>query len=242
MTAFSILLIIVVIFLLYLVISYITYDLNTLMSGVSSGTNMKVISPDVLSKNDSLGNSGNYSYSIWVYVNDWNYKYGETKMLFGKMGTTSPQGITDISSLHPSPAVTLDPIQNNLTVSVTCYPKIVSKCEIVNFPIQKWVNLFISVYGRSLDVYIDGKLVKTCMLPGIANVAQGSPIYVTPNGGFAGWTANFQYWNTQKDPQFVWDTYRKGYTGKSNWLSFFGRYKIKLSLIQDENEKNLITI
>jgi hypothetical protein len=49
-----------------------------------------------------------------------------------------------------------------------------------NVPVQKWVNLIISVYGRSLDVYIDGKLAKTCLLPGVANVNNKSDIYVNP--------------------------------------------------------------
>ena len=42
--------------------------------------------------------------------------------------------------------------------------------EIVNVPIQRWVNIFISVFGRTLDVYLDGKLVKTGILPSIAKV------------------------------------------------------------------------
>jgi len=242
MSAFSIFLIIVVILLLYVVISYVTSDISTLMSGVSSGTEMKVITPDSLAKNDTTaGNSGNYSYSIWFYVNDWNYKYGETKVIFGKMKKTSSEGVSNISSLEPCPAVTLDPIQNNLTVSVTCYPEIVHKCEIVNVPIQRWVNLFISVYGRSLDVYIDGKLVRTCILPGIAKVAPDAPIYLTPSGGFSGWTARFQYWDTPSDPQFAWDIYKKGYGGNM-FGNFFGRYKIKLSLVTDQKETNIVVV
>lgn len=242
MSAFSIFLIIIVILLLYVVISYVTSDINTLMSGVSSGTEMKVIMPDSLAKNDTTsGNSGNYSYSIWFYVNDWNYKYGETKVIFGKMEKTSSEGISNISSLEPCPAVTLSPVQNNLVVSVTCYPEIVHKCEIVNVPIQRWVNLFISVYGRSLDVYLDGKLVRTCILPGIAKIAQSSPIYVTPSGGFSGWTARFQYWDTPSDPQFVWDIYKKGYGGNM-FGNLFGRYKVKLSLVTDQKETNIIVV
>ena len=242
MTAFSIFLIIIVILLLYVVISYLTKDVNTLMSGISSGTDMKIIMPTSLAKNSSSsGDSGNFSYSIWFYVNDWNYKYGETKVIFGKVNKTSSDGIKNISLLEPCPIVTLDPIQNNLTVSVTCYPEIVHKCEIVNIPIQRWVNLFVSVYGRSLDVYLDGKLVRTCILPGIAKVPQDVPIYVTPNGGFSGWTSRFQYWDTPSDPQFAWDIYKKGYSG-SMFGNLFGKYKIKLTLVTNDKETNIIVV
>ena len=239
MSAFSIFLIIIVILLLYIVISYVTSDVNTLMSGINSGTDMKIITPNNISGNEN--NSGNYSYSIWFYVNDWNYKYGETKVIFGKMNKTAPGGIADINYLEPCPAVTLSPIQNNLTVYTTCYPDIVQSCEIVNVPIQRWVNLFVSVYGRSQDVYIDGKLVKTCIFPGIAKVSPNSSIYITPSGGFSGWTARFQYWETPSDPQFVWDIYKKGYGG-TMFSNFFGRYKIKLSLVTDQKETDIVVV
>ena len=30
--------------------------------------------------------SANYSYSVWAYVNDWNYKYGQRKSIFHRKG------------------------------------------------------------------------------------------------------------------------------------------------------------
>ena len=56
--------------------------------------------------------------------------------------------------------------------------------EVVNIPIQKWCNLFFSVYGRTLDIYLDGKLVQTSILPGTAKIAPMANIYLTPDGGF----------------------------------------------------------
>ncbi len=70
---------------------------------------------------------------------------------------------------------------------------VVHTCTVANVPIQKWVNLVLSVYGRTMDLYIDGKLVRTCLLPGIASVNSSADIYVTPAGGFDGWTSRLQY-------------------------------------------------
>ena len=75
------------------------------------------------------------------------------------------------------------------------------QCVVKNFPLQKWVNLIVSVYGRTLDIYIDGKLVRTCILPGVAKVNAKANIVVTPNGGFNGWTSNFKYWAHASNPQ-----------------------------------------
>ena len=44
---------------------------------------------------------------------------------------------------------------------------------------QKWVNLIISVYGRTLDIYLDGKLTQTCVLPGPANMQKLSNVIVS---------------------------------------------------------------
>ena len=38
-------------------------------------------------------------------------------------------------------------------------------CEIFNVPLQKWVNIIISLNTKVIDVYMNGKLVKTCIMP-----------------------------------------------------------------------------
>jgi hypothetical protein len=112
---------------------------------------------------------------------------------------------------------------------------------VANVPIQKWVNVLISTYGRSLDIYIDGKLVRTCVLPGVARIESSTPVYITPNGGFAGWTAKFQYWPESCDPQKAWNIYKAGY-GASMLAGLFGKYTIKLSLMEGDTEESSFSI
>tara|TARA_B110001450_G_scaffold256443_2_gene286966 strand:- start:2142 stop:3227 length:1086 start_codon:yes stop_codon:yes gene_type:complete len=108
-------------------------------------------------------------------------------------------------------------------------------CEVKNFPLQKWVNLIVSVYGRTLDVYIDGKLVRTCVLPGVVKMTKGEDIYVTPNNGFHGFTSNIIYRPDASNPQEAYNIYSRGYG--SAWLnSIFNRYKLKVSLLKDSRE------
>ena len=88
---------------------------------------------------------------------------------------------------------------------------------------------------------MDGKLVKTCVMPGIASVSQDASVYVTPKGGFAGWTAKFQYYPYSMDPQGAWNIYQKGYG--EGWLSsIFGKYQIKVSFMENGAESNSFTI
>ena len=252
MNVLSILLIVVILVLIYVVIQYLTKDISMLQQNVMDGTIMTTLQPSSLG---TTNNSGNFSYSIWFYVNDWNYKYGELKFIFARMGTStkslssSTKSTADLSALLPCPAVTLGPLKNNLTISTTCYSgdlknpsdHIVSNTEIENVPIQRWVNLLFSVYGRTLDVYLDGKLVRTAILPGIANVSQTAPTYITPMGGFYGWTSKFQYWSAAMDPQQAWNVYKAGYGG-SIFASLFGQYQVKVSLLNNGQETSSIQV
>ena len=52
-----------------------------------------------------------------------------------------------------------------------------------------------------MDVYLDGKLARTCVLPGTAKVTESSNVYVTPAGGFSGSTNKLQYWDSATNPQ-----------------------------------------
>jgi len=227
------------------------YTLQNIQDGQTTST----ISASTLATNGSNTPSSNFAYSVWFYVNDWNYRYGEPKVIFGRMGAKSSDqstgSVPGISGIDPCPAVVLGAVENNISVSLGCYPgadqepttpggkTIVHTCSIANVPIQKWVNLVISVYGRSMDLYIDGKLVRTCLLPGVASVNNNANIYVTPAGGFDGWTSKLQYYPNSLNPQEVWNIYTQGY---SSWSSMFNAYQVQISLVENGTTQSSVTI
>jgi hypothetical protein len=244
---------VVVIVLILMLLRYLFSDPNTLQN-IQSGQTASTIPSSSLATNGSNVPSSNFAYSVWIYVNDWNYRYGEPKVIFGRMGAQSTPGsgsLPGISGMDPCPAVVLDAIENNLSISLGCYPGIneqpttpggntvVHTCNIANVPIQKWVNIIVSVYGRSMDVYIDGKLVRTCLLPGVANVNNNSNIFVTPSGGFDGYTAKLQYYPNALNPQEAWNIYSQGY---SSWSSMFNAYQLQISLVENGKTQSSVTI
>ena len=259
----NVLLFVIIIVLLYIVIKYVVKDVNTL-SGLVSAQTMQKIEASSLATSSSTGATSNYTYSIWFYIDDWNVKYGEPKVIFGRMAS-------EVDKTQPCPLVTLAPLENNLIVSLAIYPGMdsapmettttdtmtdtatttatttampptsIHRCMVANVPIQKWVNVLISTYGRSLDIYIDGKLVRTCVLPGVARIESSTPVYITPNGGFSGYTAKFQYWPESCDPQKANNIYKAGY-GASMLAGLFGKYTVKVSLMEGETEDSSFTI
>ncbi len=253
MSPLSIVITIFIIVLLVITWKYVLSDPFTLQS-MQNGQTASTIAASSLATNGTNVPSSNFAYSIWFYINDWNYRYGEEKIIFGRMGAKSAKGagsISGISGIDPCPAVTLGAVENNVKVSLGCYPGInqepttpggttvVHTCSVTNVPIQKWVNLIVSVYGRSMDIYIDGKLVKTCLLPGVAAINNNANIYVTPSGGFDGWTSKFLYFPNSINPQEAWNIYTKGY---GSWSSIFSSYQLQVALVENGQTQSSITI
>ena len=53
-------------------------------------------------------NASNYAYSAWFYIDDWSYRYGEPKIVLGRLD----------SDLNPSPSIVLGAIENNLRLKL----------------------------------------------------------------------------------------------------------------------------
>lgn len=267
--------IIIVIILLYIIVRYMSSS-STSATGLISGTTMQTISAASLSSTSSGVKSSNFTYSVWFYVDDWNYNYGQPKVLFGRVSTaaTSASGTASATASstglgtyglssygsNPCPLVTFGAVENNLSVALTVYSEsssayttddsvdpssaaIIHTCSVPNVPIQSWCNLLISVYGRTLDIYLDGKLVNTCVLPGIAKITSDANVYITPVGGFAGWTSKFVYYPNATDPQTAWNIYQDGY-GASFLNNLFGSsFKVTFSTTDSAgNETSSYTI
>lgn len=221
---------VVLIVLLILIIRWFMGN-NTKISGLNDAKKVTKIAATDLEQS----NASNYAYSAWFYIDDWSYRYGEPKIVLGRLD----------SDLNPSPSIVLGAIKNNLKIETTVYPSSGSStgsthtCNVSNVPIQKWVNVIVSLYGRTMDVYIDGKLVRTCVLPGVAKIANNAPVYVTPLGGFSGYTANIHYYSDALNPQEAYNIYRKGYGGTGG-LDF--PYEIKVEFLKDGEEQGSISI
>lgn len=221
--------------LIILLIYFIFKAFSNSSSQISSQQDATVSSTIAASDLPSGSNTQNYTYSTWIYIDDWNYKYGEKKTILGRLDASG----------NPSPVIALGAFSNDALISVQCYPDSANKedagseqvhnCNVPNIPLQAWVNLLISLNGRTLDVYVDGKLVKTCVLPGVAKIANASPVLITPNGGFSGYTSNIQYWANPTNPQEAWNIYKKGFGG-SLMGNLFNKYRIKISFLEDNTE------
>lgn len=159
----------------------------------------------------SAQRDGGYGMQWWMYIKDWNYGYGKKKSVVKRPDATNKAVMNPHISLHPT--------ENTLQVSVSVYPASeggsgkatpapaghsgstddVFVCEVPNIPLQTWFSVSVTVFGRNMDIYIDGKLVKSCFLSGVPKPAVGD-IELTPDGGYSGRICNFFHYPRMLTP------------------------------------------
>jgi hypothetical protein len=170
---------------------------------------------------------GAYSMQWWMFVKDWNYGYGKEKSIVKRPDPTNP-------SIH-NPHISLHPTDNSMKISVSVFPTSeggssktepapagnsgstddVYVCEVPDIPLQSWFSVSVSIFGRNLDVYINGNLVKSCFLSGVPKPASGD-INLTPDGGFSGRICNFYHFSRMLTPGDAMTFYNKGTSCKND--------------------------
>jgi hypothetical protein len=138
---------------------------------------------------------------FWMFIKDWDYSFGKEKGILVRKDSTNKANF--------NPKITLHPTDNSLNVSVSIYGGAsgaagastpaasndssaagdMYTCTVENVPLQTWFSVSATIFQRNLDVYINGKLVKSCVLPGVPRPASGD-IVVGDNGGFSGYVCN----------------------------------------------------
>ena len=201
---------------------------------------------DKLFSNSSIPRSasGNeYNINIWIYVNDYKYRHDDDKCILIKidsknLNNASPiTGLDDKAINNGNPSIWLKKYENTLVVATgldtvhsdnNCESdeskckghsgKDNDKCEIKNFPLQRWVNINVSLRNNVLDIFMDGSLKKSCILSG-SPTANAGDLYVLKGGhhgmtGFNGYISKLEYTNKALSTDQIMKRYKKGPTVK----------------------------
>ena len=169
----------------------------------------------------------NQTFSTWIYVKDWNYKFGQYKNILWKgnpPNTSSLNANPTVSNIH-CPSIWLYPLTNSLkVVTSTSVPEQVESCDIQNIPLMAWVHIVYVLNNRTVDLYVNGKLERSCALRGIPTITN-DPVYITtgsPQAGFYGKIGKTQYYTKALLPNDVANTYQQGPLGTTQYqVQFF---------------------
>ena len=235
---------IIILIVLYYLISWYTSS-STKISNRTS-TEIQTIHPG----KTTYTSGHSYAYSLWFNITDWTHMFGNEKIIFIKKntGTSAITGEYTFDTDADKLVVSLAEYENNLKIQVPYLTSNggtsetqVHKCIIYGIPIQKWVNIILSFDQKVLDVYMDGKLVKTCIMPNIPDKedsASSYNLYLSPTDAtFKGEISNFEFFKSSLNPQEAWQIYKAGF-GSGVLSGLVNRYKMKIAFLKDDQEFN----
>ena len=133
---------VVVVIVIYLLYLWLFGDSGQIaLSGMRNAEHEHTISGHKL----PAGASSDYTYSIWLFISNWNYRIGQEKVIFERQDKGG----------YPAPRVSLDNNLNNVIVTLATYPHksganngdkpVPHSCVLENIPLQAWANVILTL-------------------------------------------------------------------------------------------------
>jgi hypothetical protein len=109
-------------------------------------------------------------------------------------------------------------------------------CDLPEIELQRWVCITVAVNGKTVDVYYDGKLARSCVLPTFYKVdAAGYSAKLLGYGGFGGQISTTAMYDVALNPEQVYKIYMAGpepITSIGAWFSSFFAPGVNISISQ----------
>jgi hypothetical protein len=213
---------------------------------------------------------GEYSVNLWVYVTGWKDRLGLRKHILeiaGRQFSTLLIGLgahknsllvrvhtkgsdeatsdgVDLGSDQVKSLFTQVGVENSM---LDTYPM----CDLPMVDLQRWVMITVVLNGRTCDVYYDGKLTRSCVLPSFYKVdPNGVSAKLLDHSGFEGAISDVSFSQKALNPEEIYRMYMSGPsssdTGIAGWLkSIFnveGTLTFKTPEVAVKYTKNTITL
>ena len=112
-------------------------------------------------------------------------------------------------------------------------------CDLENIPVQRWCHIVVTLLNRTIDVFLNGKLARSCTLDKIPKFNEGN-LYINQNDGYKGLISDFMYSNETISPKDVYNLYLSGYNAFIiyNYFNFVvPKLKIESNICKDSNSE-----
>ena len=187
-----------------------------------------------------LYSGGEFSVSTWIYVNDWTYHNGYNKSILSiggpnidtlrlYLGAQNPTLMVRVNTSQGSTGNALTNANSKGGLFTTLQTdsgllNSTANCDVPNIEFQRWVNIVVAINGKTCDVYLDGKLTRSCVLDNYFNVDSAYACTVGEAGGFGGNINTTQMYGYALSPDLVYNNYMAGpnpITGIVGYLQSF---------------------
>ena len=186
----------------------------------------------------ALYEGGEYTVSFWVYINDYKYRRDMNKHILSlgglsstgfdtlrvylgafknslsvrvhsKGGNSAPVTSVPGPTTDQLPRATFNSDFNSIPQGADqgAFPS----CDLTSIDLQRWVNITIVLNGKTSDVYMDGKLARSCVLPSFFKVdPAGYQLTLLDKTGFGGYISNVVAYGSALNPGQVYSNYMTG--------------------------------
>ena len=176
--------------------------------------------------------SRKYSYEMWMYV--FNFQ-GTSQYIIsrGSVADATKKNV-GIRLDGSSPKLMLD-----YTATATGTPSAQKSVSITdNFPLQTWAHLIVSVDDKYIDVYINGKLIKSIQ---DANIDTPSPTAIIEYGITNCYLAKLSRTSMATDPQTAWNNYTAG-NGENPMAKYLSSFGLSMTLQKNSQDYSKVTL
>lgn len=189
----GVILLILGIFLAIYVIRRVRNDYNNvygnspwILAGTKTANTRKVVPGRNIRRSVDSPYGTEFTYSFWMYINNWSTKADEWKHIMHKGNETAIP--------LQAPGFWLYPNENKLAINMNTFHSVKESCDVGNIPVHKWVHVAMVLMGRDVDVYINGRLKRRVRLKGVPKQNYGD-LYINQWQGFDGFLSRVRYFN-----------------------------------------------
>ena len=164
-------------------------------------------------------NGYDFSFSFWVKVTNWGYKYGTLKNIFTK--GRNERYINENSPVCPS--IWFDKKINDMIFYIETSNGI-QKFRLKDIPIGKWNNIVFVCNTKIIDLYINGLLSRTITLKAFPKINNGN-LHVNSFDGYHGEIASIMYFPKALTLNEVNKQYKLGPTRMTLLMKIFDKFR-----------------
>ena len=177
-----------------------------------------------------------YAIGCWIYINSWTNTTANKPII-----TRANQFSIYLDKATPTMYVD---IMQTCTVTGTAVAATATAPIAIttDFPIQKWTYVVVNADSKFVDLYLDGKMIKSVKLACDPAIPPTVDIPIILGGSVTSdvMVSTLKRWSAPMSPQEVWSDYLSG--AGNSWKNMFSAYGVGVSLYRDNVEQSMFRL
>lgn len=169
--------------------------------------------------------NGAYTFSAWFYLN--TQPAAKTTLLKIAEQAIGSQTATTLLEIGLYPGANKMYVRSktgnsNISTDIAANAATLQMCDVLDVDYQRWIQVTVVVNGRIMDVYMDGKLARSCVLPGGQGIVQvnGNSTQAATVYAFPGYYSGLYFKSEAATPDLIYARYQMGPYAKADFIDY----------------------